>query len=548
MRAVRFIWGEEGAEPVKFALETGSEAAFVSQVKSRGVAPAAYVVRNDDLDVLRQFGGAIIDRGTKHKSKALGHVLLGYDEVPLIAGSYTKVGQLIRSVRTLLENALEAGDQNAYLIGASSAVFGDLWRKAVEEPQVPLRGDDTIPGLVALRLSPEIEPDGLTRLIRGQSGKVRLFRQLILRAGQRDEPVLILGENGAGKGLAASAIHQYGCRSARPYKVFNCATMSRELLEQELFGVEGCEGEGAGAAKLGMWEIADEGTMLLHGIDELTLDDQRKILRAVEDGMIRRVGASGDIEVSARVIAATSRDLHAMVEYGQFRQDLYYLLRRFVIRVPALRDRPEDIPFLARQFWRANAGQQATLSEEVIAELQSYGWPGNVAELKSVLANLYALFEDSDPGVDQLRSLLLHRRASLASTELLLPEQEAKLHWIRCLQHLRRVGDVIGVCEHGLRQYMAGPKIGAPGVEADLESIGRHLVELDELCDQPLLFHSEATFRLVHEFQGKLAYLYGLIRTSRPASREYWEETVFEGCGPVRKAIERELERAVGGG
>jgi transcriptional regulator of acetoin/glycerol metabolism len=428
----------------------------------------------------------------------------------------------------------------AYIVGADGNVFDDLWRKAEDTAQDSLSGADAVAGLVSLQIPPEIEPEGLVNLYKGRSGRIDLVRRMILRAGRQESPVLIVGENGAGKGLAARAIHQYGRRSGKPYNMFNCATIGPELLEAELFG----DDTDTAAPKRGAWEAVGEGTLVLYGISELSLEHQRQAFRALQDGKIRRVGASDDIDVRARVIAATSRDLHAMVQSGQFREDLYFLLRRFVIRIPALRDHPDDIVMLAQHNWRRYAGIGAALSDTVIKELRSYGWPGNVRELKSVLANLFSLFEDQHPTLEQLRSLQLYRQASAASIDS-LPLQGAGLHWISCVEHLQRARDVLAACEFGLHEWMEGPDAGAPGQGTDLATIDRLLHELGDLGNRPLLFHSWPTFQIVHALQGRLKYVYALLQTDRKASRTYWKESVAKSFEPVQDAIESELGRAV---
>ena len=218
---------------------------------------------------------------------------------------------------------------------------------------------------------------------------IELYKE-IARAAPARSTVLILGESGTGKELIARAIHQYSPRSGRNFVPVNCGALTESLLESELFGHVRGSFTGAQTDRRGLWEEADGGTLFLDEIGEIGLPMQVKLLRALQESEIRRVGSSRPIKVDARIIAATNRDLEADVKSGRFREDLYYRLSVVTLRVPTLRQRRSDIPLLARRFLEKasrNAGytKRLGISDEALRLLCGYEWKGNVRELESVI-------------------------------------------------------------------------------------------------------------------------------------------------------------------
>ncbi|AKU91332.1 sigma-54-dependent Fis family transcriptional regulator [Vulgatibacter incomptus] len=216
---------------------------------------------------------------------------------------------------------------------------------------------------------------------------------LIERVAPSAAPVAIFGETGTGKELVASAIHARSERSKGPFIPVNCAAISRELIESELFGHEKGAFTGATNARKGAFEEASGGTIFLDEIGELSADLQAKLLRTLELGEIKRVGSSRPFRVDARVVAATHRDLRAMVRQGTFREDLYYRLAVIRVELPPLRRRPGDVGVLAERFAKAHAprGAPPLLTPEALTRLEAHSWPGNVRELKNVLARALLL-------------------------------------------------------------------------------------------------------------------------------------------------------------
>jgi len=225
----------------------------------------------------------------------------------------------------------------------------------------------------------------------GVSEAMADVRRAIERAARAPFPVLIEGESGCGKELIARALHRCGARRERPFCTLNCAALPDDLIEAELFGHARGAFTGAVAERPGVFEEAHGGTLFLDEIGELSLRAQAKVLRVIQDGELRRVGENVSRRVDVRIVAATNRELRAEAAAARFRHDLLYRLDVVRIVVPPLRDRREDIGFLADHFWReaaARVGSRATLAAATLAALARYDWPGNVRELQNVLAAL----------------------------------------------------------------------------------------------------------------------------------------------------------------
>jgi len=223
----------------------------------------------------------------------------------------------------------------------------------------------------------------------GRSRKLQVVLETIARVSATDVTVLIEGESGTGKELVARAIHENSPRSNQPFIVVNCAAISETLLESELFGYVKGAFTGATSQKKGLFEEADRGTIFLDEIAEMSPATQANILRVIQEGEVRRVGSTQTIKVDVRVIAATNKDLKALVSEHKFREDLYYRLKVMQIVVPPLRNRREDIPDLAKYFvekyGHKNAKHILGITEEASALLQLYPWPGNVRELENAM-------------------------------------------------------------------------------------------------------------------------------------------------------------------
>lgn len=228
--------------------------------------------------------------------------------------------------------------------------------------------------------------------ILGASERIARLKQQIAQAAPTNGWVLITGENGTGKELVARQIHLQSRRVAEPFVEVNCAAIPEELIESELFGHEKGAFTGAIARKLGKFELAHRGTLFLDEIADMSLKTQAKVLRVLQESKFERVGGNEPIEVDVRVIAATNKDLEKEIAAGSFREDLYYRLAVIPFHVPALRERSEDIPVLARAFvaeFCTEAGAKIkALAPRALEVLQGYSWPGNVRELRNLMERL----------------------------------------------------------------------------------------------------------------------------------------------------------------
>ncbi|MDQ3138943.1 MAG: sigma-54 dependent transcriptional regulator [Gemmatimonadota bacterium] len=232
----------------------------------------------------------------------------------------------------------------------------------------------------------------------GESAAMRQVRSLIARVAPTEARVLLTGESGTGKELAAAAVHAASRRAGRAFVTVNCAAIPRDLVESEMFGHERGAFTGATERRLGRFELAHKGTLFLDEIGDLSGDAQAKLLRTLETGELQRLGAEGSQRVDVRVVAATNRRLEDAVADGDFREDLFFRLNVFPIRLPPLRERLEDLPALvAHLAERARPRQASPFTPDALEALAGYAWPGNVRELANLIERLLIL---SGPIID----------------------------------------------------------------------------------------------------------------------------------------------------
>jgi formate hydrogenlyase transcriptional activator len=314
--------------------------------------------------------------------KAVGEGLNSFCDVPLISRSRL-LGVLAVARRE--ENTFDA-DQvtfmtqvaNQVAIGVENALayreIADLKDRLAQEK---LYLEDEIRG--------EMDFEGIV----GQSSALRHVLQLVETVAPSDSTVLLLGETGTGKELIARAIHDRSRRKDRTFVKLNCAAIPTGLLESELFGHERGAFTGASSQKVGRLELADQGTLFLDEVGDIPLEIQPKLLRALQEREFERLGSTRTKKVDVRLVAATNRDLETMIENREFRSDLYYRLNVFPIRIPPLRERPEDIPLLVRYFAQKYGRRMEKQIESVPAtamkKLSSWHWPGNIRELENFI-------------------------------------------------------------------------------------------------------------------------------------------------------------------
>jgi DNA-binding NtrC family response regulator len=283
-----------------------------------------------------------------------------------------------------------------------------------------------------------------TRII-GAARPMRILLDTIARAARGSSTVLITGESGAGKELVARAIHELSGREGQ-FVPINCPAIPAELMESELFGHTGQAFTGAKQPRAGLFETADNGTVFLDEIADLPLGVQPKLLRTLQEGTIRRVGANAEQQVNVRVVAATNRDLEEEARGGRFREDLFWRLNVIQLRVPALRERPYDIPLLVEHFVNKVAEslgrEPLDVAPETLAILTSYSWPGNVRELENAIERAATLAPGARLTPDELPERVRNHGAAAAfiarSSERDLTLYEVERDYI--LEALRKTG------------------------------------------------------------------------------------------------------------
>lgn len=270
--------------------------------------------------------------------------------------------------------------------------------------------------------------------ITGSSPAMDKIFNMIKRASEVRANVLIFGENGTGKELAARAIHFGSPRREQPFVKINCAAIPETLLESELFGYEKGSFTGANTAKKGKLESAHRGTVLLDEIGDMTLATQSKLLRFMQEGEIEKIGAIQQQHLDVRIIAATNQDLETAVRDKRFREDLYYRLNVLPIRMPPLRERPEDIPALAIQFinefCQQNGVVEKILTDQTLAYLSKQPWPGNVRQLRNMMERVVALVDRQTIEPSDIEEIM---QTTSGGGKYLVPDnfQDAKHHFER---------------------------------------------------------------------------------------------------------------------
>ncbi|MBL8922037.1 MAG: sigma-54-dependent Fis family transcriptional regulator [Myxococcaceae bacterium] len=317
---------------------------------------------------------------------------------------------LVMTAFGTIETAVEAMRQGAYDF-IQKPFPTDLIRAKVEAALELVRTRQRVSRLEAVTeaLSSDLAEKTGTHLL-GDSEPMQKLNTAIKRAAATDATVIVHGESGTGKELVARMLHELSPRKAKPFVTTHCAALAETLLESELFGHERGSFTGAVKRKLGRFELADGGTLFLDEIGEINASVQTKLLRVLQEREIQRVGGEDTLKVDVRVVCATHRDLKAEVAAGRFREDLFYRLNVVPLTVPALRERPEDIPLLAKHFVAKHGARinprVKGLSAEAMAALHRYAWPGNVRELENAIEQALVFSEGTQLEEKELPAFL----------------------------------------------------------------------------------------------------------------------------------------------
>ena len=292
------------------------------------------------------------------------------------------------------------GHANCRIVGKPAEAWDDA-----EEDLRYMRSEQLHAAVQPLRQDPAPKPPAAARTDRwrvvGASSGFNVAFDMLRDVADTDAPVLFQGESGVGKEMFARNLHAMGRRADKPFVAVNCAAITESLIEAELFGVERGAYTGATASRPGRFERAEKGTLFLDEIATLSLPAQAKLLRALQEGEVERVGDTRTRSIDVRLVAATNIDLREAVAAGTFRTDLFYRLNVFPLRIPPLRDRRADIPLLLEHFleiYRSKYGKRITgFDEKAVSAMLSYDWPGNVRELENMIARGVILGRDDEP-------------------------------------------------------------------------------------------------------------------------------------------------------
>jgi DNA-binding NtrC family response regulator len=420
---------------------------------SHGAAEALVVLESEDVHLvvtdlmMPGIDGMALTREVKQT----------YTDIPVIMA--TAFG----SVQTAVE-AMRAGASDYITKPVDPAELAIKAAKALE--QVRLRAE-------VARLKKEVSRGSrASALFLGVSPRMRKVFDLVELLAQRDVPVIIEGESGTGKEVVARAIHEMSSRASRPFVPLNCGALPESLLESELFGYEKGAFTGAASQKKGLFEEAHGGTLFLDEVGDAPMSIQIKLLRALQEGEIRRLGSTQQVTVNVRILTATNKPIHEEIAGGRFREDLYYRLAVVTIDLPPLRDRKEDIPVLADTFLARHRDAINPVVEGITPQareaLMAYDWPGNIRELENIIR----------------RGLVMCRTQWLTERELTLP---ASGKGRARVDHAIVIGEPLVAAErrfltdyftHLLRRH--GGKVQAAAAEADIsrKNVYDHLKRL----------------------------------------------------------------------
>lgn len=320
----------------------------------------------------------------------------GIELVKELKGKKLALEVIVMSGHGTVENAVEAIKYGAYDFIEKPINFKKLnvsIKNALEKRNLSNRL-----GFLEAKVKGDVE---FSSIIGNESALLKVISMAKQVAGS-DVNLLVTGESGTGKEVFVKAIHYAGHRGKGPFIAINCAAIPENLLESELFGYEKGAFTGADARKIGYFESADDGTIFLDEVNELPLTLQAKVLRAIQEKKITRLGSTKEIPVNCRIISATNRNLEALIEGGQFREDLFYRLGVIEIKLPPLRDRINDVPFLIEHFLKKYNAADMRIDKKALEQMLKYSWPGNIRELENVVQRAIILTNQKVITIDEL--------------------------------------------------------------------------------------------------------------------------------------------------
>jgi two-component system nitrogen regulation response regulator NtrX len=315
----------------------------------------------------------------------------GFEVIKKAKAKYPELSVVIISAHSSLENAIKATKLGAF----------DFIEKPIDREKLLISVRNAVEQTYLLKENTEIKKSlsGDEKIL-GKSKAISDILGIIEKVGPLDTRVLISGDNGTGKELVARALHNKSKRKDKPFIEVNCAAIPNELIESELFGHEKGSFTGASQQRIGKFELANKGTIFLDEIGDMSQQAQAKVLRAIEDNKIERVGSGKKIEIDVRILSATNKDLKSEIEKGAFREDLYHRLNVIPIHIPPLKDRIEDVPILVEHFSNditsKHKKSKVKFNDEAIKLLQEQKWSGNVRELRNIIERIIIIVDKKE--------------------------------------------------------------------------------------------------------------------------------------------------------
>jgi two-component system nitrogen regulation response regulator NtrX len=418
------------------------------------VAKARLLIIDDEPEILKQVSGLMEDEGYETvtagggdegiKAFSAGGISLVLLDVYMPGMNGLEVLERIKEIDRGVPVIMVSG-QGSIDVAVKATKLGAI--DFVEKPFQPERLLVSVANALEIhtlrsenvRLAGELRQ---SRIMVGRSEVMRALEADILKAAPSKIRVLIAGENGTGKELVASAIHENSPRRDKPFVKLNCAALPKDLIESELFGFEKGAFTGATTKKQGKFEIADGGTLLLDEIGDMSLDTQAKLLRVLEEEEFEKLGGGRPIKVDVRVISSTNKNLQEEIRKGTFREDLYHRIAAMPVSVPPLRERKDDIPLLVEHFLtlfsEENNRPRKSFTEGAIKMLLSYEWPGNVRELKNLVERLVIMTEGDE--IDEADIKPLVSGAKISTGEKPLSELTEDFERSLILSELNKTG------------------------------------------------------------------------------------------------------------
>ena len=454
----------------------------------------------------------------------------------------TSIGAFKRGFFTFYEKHFTLADPPCLII-IPEDIFKILSRDGTQNKKrkAPNPFSEEQDSLFQLMKIPESSPliKKLEQVYIGESIEVQHTRALIYRACQSSSPVLILGESGTGKDVIANQIFENsGTYNKKLYRV-NCSALPETLLEGELFGYKKGIFTGAHDNKTGLFEAANNGTIFLDEIGDLSHANQAKLLHAVENKEIRPIGSNESKHVDVRIIAATNRNLDAMMKQGSFRDDLYFRISHFRINAYPLREHPNDIPLLAKAFWKKK-GQTSHLSPKFLDYLKTYYWPGNVRELNALLSSMIDYFGDIVPTPEHVEAIRKSRQEELHQAISYKTDDPAQLLKIKSQHVLISTQNILRSVKIKMRPIIHEPN-GLKNNSIQMEDLKRFIIRqaetLNELCLEPSYFMQWDLFKLTAKYRHVLEQTVANWPKSANQLKAIWTDEIQKLDDDINRGI-----------